>query len=88
MWSYILLVFIIFLLAVIGVLVKLITIQLKKIDIYTSWFLELQSKTNKIIRTMHELDDKQMFSKDDEVGAVFQQMVELIDDLETKIDTK
>lgn len=86
MWTTILLIlFICLLLAVIGALVKALDVQLKKINTYTVWFIELQNRVNKIIKTMHELDDKQMFSKDDEVGSVFQQMVELIDTLDQKI---
>lgn len=71
--------------SVVVFLIKALNIQLKKIKTYTTWFVELQDRVNQVMQTMHELDDKQMFSKDDEVGAVFQQMLELIDTLDKKI---
>lgn len=72
---------------VIGFMAKAFTVQLKKIHIYEKWIIDLQNKVENVNRTMHHLDDKQMFSKDDEVGSVFQQMVELIDSL-NEITTK
>jgi len=86
MWLTVLLVFfIVVLLTVIGFLSKALTVQVKKNDIYAQWIVELQNKVENVYRTIHDLDDKQMFSKDDEVGSVFQQMVELIDSLNEKI---
>lgn len=86
MWLTVLLIFfIVVLLIVIGFLSKALAIQVKKNDIYAQWIVELQNKVDNVYRTIHSLDDKQMFSKDDEVGSVFQQMVELIDSLNEKI---
>lgn len=86
MWLTVLLIFfIVVLLTVIGVLSKALAVQVKKNDIYAQWIVELQNKVENVYRTIHDLDDKQMFSKDDEVGSVFQQMVELIDSLNEKI---
>lgn len=85
MWlTILLLVFIIILLVVIGFLAKALIIQVKKNEIYTQWIVELQDKVDEVYRTMTTLDEKQMFSKDDEVGSVFQQMVELIASLSEK----
>lgn len=79
-----LIVIILLLLVVVGLLVKALTIQLGKVRIYTQWIRDLQNRVDVVVDTMHQLDDKQMFSKDDEVGAVFQQMVALVDTLDEK----
>lgn len=63
---------------IIGVLVKALLIQIKKNGVYEGWIVSLQNNVETVYRTMKLLDDKQMFSKDDEVGLVFQQIVELI----------
>jgi hypothetical protein len=86
MWLSILLIIIVLLLTAIGFLIKALRVQLQKVRIYTSWIVELQSKVDRVVQTMHELDDRQMFSKDDEVGAVFQHMVELVDSINEKTD--
>lgn len=85
MWFAIsLIVIILLLLVVVGLLAKALTIQVKKNEIYTQWIVELQDKVEDVYQTISQLDEKQMFSKDDEVGSVFQQMVELISSLNEK----
>ena len=85
MWLTAFLIFIIILLAtVIGFLVKALNVQIQKVRTYTAWIVDLQNKVDGVVQTMHQLDDKQMFSKDDEVGSVFQEMVELVDSLNEK----
>lgn len=85
MWlTVLLIVFIVLLSTVVGFLIKALNIQVKKVQTYTAWIIELQDRVDNVVRTMHELDDKQMFSKDDDVGSVFQQMVELVDTLNEK----
>ncbi len=85
MWLTILLIlFILVLLTAIGFLIKALNVQLRKVQTYTAWIIDLQNKVDDVVQTMHELDDKQMFSKDDDVGSVFQQMVELVDTLNEK----
>ncbi len=85
MWLTILLVVvIILLLGIVGFLAKALSIQVKKNEIYTQWIIELQDRVDKVYRTMTALDERQMFSKDDDVGSVFQQMVELIASLNEK----
>ena len=82
MWLSILLIFIILiLLTIIGFLVKALSIQVKKNEIHEQWIVELQAKVEKVYQTITFLDERQMFAKDDEVGTVFQQIVELIKSL-------
>jgi len=85
MWLTILLGFVIvLLLTVIGFLTKALSIQVRKNEIYTQWIIELQNKVEEVQQNMIRLDEKQMFSKDDEVGTIFQQMVDLIASLNEK----
>jgi hypothetical protein len=76
--TILLLLFIVALLVVIGFLCKALSIQVRKNEIYEQWIVELQNKVDEVQQTMTILDDRQMFSKDDEVGAVFQQIVDLV----------
>lgn len=77
---------IIVLLIIIGGLIKALSIQIKKNDIYTQWIVELQNKVESVYRTMIILDEKQIFVKDDEVGFIFQQLVDLISSLNEKVE--
>lgn len=85
MWLTVLLILLtIILLTVIGFLAKALRIQVNKAAVYENWIVELQNKVDRVYLRMHELDNQQWFSKDDEVGTVFGQMVELIDSLNEK----
>jgi hypothetical protein len=86
MWITIFLIFfIIVLLGIIGLLSKALFIQIKKNDIHEKWIIDLQTKVEHIYDTITYLDNKQMFSKDDEVGSVFQEIVDLIKSLDQMI---
>lgn len=75
---------ILLLLVVIGFLAKALTVQVKRSSVYEKWIVELQNKVNNVYETITSLDDKQMFAKDDDVGVVFQEMVELVKSLNEK----
>jgi hypothetical protein len=84
MWFTIIMgVIILMLLIIIAFMSKALMVQVKKNDIHEQWIITLQNNVKNVYQTMHELDNKQMFIKDDEVGSVFQQMLELIDKLNT-----
>ena len=72
-------VIIILLLVVIGFLIRAIQVQLAKHRVYEDWILNTQELVSKTYETMKDLDDRQMFSKDDDVGVAFQQMIEVIE---------
>lgn len=61
---------------------KIIFVQLKKQETYEKWIIDLKTDVNRVYSEMKDLDEKQMFSKDDEVGTVFNQIKELIYSLE------
>jgi hypothetical protein len=76
------LIIIIFILLVLGgALTLALMIQSKKNRIYEQWISDLQRRVNTVTNTIVALDNLQMFSKDDEVGSVFSQMVELVKSL-------
>jgi predicted translin family RNA/ssDNA-binding protein len=82
MWLTIsLVIFILGLGTVIGFLIKALIVQVRKNTIHEQWIVDLQTKVENIHENITILDDKQMFSKDDEVGSVFQDIVDLIKSL-------
>jgi len=66
-------------------LLKLVNINLTKIEIYESWILEYKNQINETYEALKFVDEKQIFEKDDEVGFVFSNILEIIKDLRTKI---
>jgi len=55
-------------------------------DLYISWISEWRMEVLKTWTHMKMLDDKQMFEKDDDVGIVFQDMKDLIRNLNNKTE--
>jgi hypothetical protein len=83
--SYILLILLIISLIINVLLFKLFTINLTKVEIYEAWILEYKNQINETYQALKFVDDKQIFEKDDEVGFVFSDILEIIKDLKTKI---
>ena len=65
-------------------LITSLNINLKKIEIYESWILNYQEIVKETYLLLKEVDDKEIFEKDDEVGAVFSNVREIIQDLKEK----
>jgi hypothetical protein len=65
-------------------LIKSLRIQLKKIEIYQSWIVDLKQDVEDTYIYIKELDNKNIFVKDDEVGVVFQDMLSLIEKLKER----
>lgn len=55
-------------------------------EIYEEWISEWRAQVFKTWTHMKMLDNKQMFEKDDEVGVVFQDMKDLIAELNDKTE--
>ena len=49
-------------------------VVVKKIEIYEDNIMKFYEGTTQILRTARHLDNREMFEKDDEVGALFQQL--------------
>ena len=52
-------------------LITSLNINLKKIEIYESWIVNYQEIVKETYLLLKEVDDKEIFEKDDEVGSVF-----------------
>ena len=56
-------------------------VTVKKIEIYEDNIMKFYEGATKILRTSRQLDNREMFEKDDEVGALFQQLITVIGEL-------
>ena len=56
-------------------------VAVKKIEIYEDNIMRFYEGATQILRTSRHLDNKEMFEKDDEVGALFQQLITVIGEL-------
>ena len=56
-------------------------VSVKKIEIYEDNIMRFYEGATKILRTSRHLDNREMFEKDDEVGALFQQLITVIGEL-------
>ena len=65
-------------------LITSLNINLKKIENYESWIVNYQEIVKETYLLLKEVDDKEIFEKDDEVGAVFSNVREIIQDLKEK----
>ena len=53
-------------------------ISVRKIEIYEDNIMWFYEGATQILKTSRHLDNKEMFEKDDEVGALFQQLITVI----------
>ena len=56
-------------------------VAVKKIEIYEDNVMRFYTGATKILRTSRQLDNREMFEKDDEVGTLFDQLIEVIGEL-------
>jgi hypothetical protein len=73
----------------------IIGIQAKKVQTYEEWILEFKEDVETTLESMRALDkrgtfatslnDKGLFESDDEVGVIFKEMQDLIEELNQKI---
>ena len=54
-------------------------------DIVINTKLEILNKVETALQQMRDLDNREVFEKDDEVGATFQQLKNIIEDLNNEI---
>lgn len=58
--------------------------QLAINEIYRQWIREWREEVFKTYAHMKMLDDKEMFSKDDDVGMAFKEMITVIESLNSR----
>ena len=66
--------------------IKIINVQLKRISTYEEWIQEFKQDVQVTYNTIQALDDKQMFKKDDDVGVIFQDMLNIIKKLNDRTE--
>ena len=73
-------------------LYRALRIQLKKLKLYETWILEYENWTSDVrnaVRStyvrMKDMDQKDIFFKDDEVGVVFSELLNLLKHLNDRI---
>ena len=57
-------------------------IQLKRQETLETWFEEMTTDLNQVQSEIKEIDDKEWFEKDDEVGDTFRRLKETINKLD------
>ena len=57
-------------------------IQLKRQETLETWFEEMTTDLNQVQAEIKEIDDKEWFEKDDEVGDTFRRLKEAINKLD------
>lgn len=60
----------------------------KKIIIYESWVNRIRTKISLLKTSIEEVDDKNLFEKDDDVGAVYDDISKLIRDFDDETELK
>jgi len=56
-------------------------VAVRKIEIYEDNIMGFYTSATEILRTARQLDMREMFEKDDEVGTLFNQLIETIGEL-------
>lgn len=57
-----------------------------KLDTLSNWMEEYKQQTENTLVKLKEIDDRQIFQKDDEVGFVFSEIVKLIEKLNKRTE--
>jgi hypothetical protein len=71
-----------FILVIVSVVLAYATYNLlKKNERYETEIENIYTAVSVVLHTMRAIDEKQMFETDDEVGSVFQQLNEILDQL-------
>lgn len=73
-------------LVALGCLLYIVRNLYSKNKIYEQWIVDTQDDVEKLYSDMQELDSKQMFEKDDEVGTLYESVNELINDFRQKVN--
>ena len=60
----------------------------KKIIIYESWVTRIRTKINSLKSSIEEIDDRNLFETDDDVGAVYEEISGLIKDFDDETELK
>ena len=56
----------------------------KKLDIYEQWVVEYQNMLRDTYIKLKNVDDRNLFEKDDDVGFVFQSILQIVDEIDKR----
>jgi hypothetical protein len=62
------------LVAIIGVLIYLLRMSLQKIELYEEFIVTRRQAYVRLLARIRELDNREMFEKDDDVGVTFSEI--------------
>jgi hypothetical protein len=77
---------ILFLLILCGLLIYAVRNSINKIEFYENFINDRRQQYEKLLNTIREIDSKELFEKDDDVGAVFTQIKDEIESFENILD--
>lgn len=86
MWLYIIL--IVLLVISVGANIAMgivIKNNLLKISIYEGWIVDVADECKHLYINLKQIDDRQLFEKDDDVGATFDAILNIVKDFDEKI---
>jgi len=58
----------------------------RKVIIYENWATSIQSKINKLQSDIKDIDAREIFEKDDEVGFIYTDVSKIIKDIDTMVE--
>lgn len=59
----------------------------KKVKVYEEWVEYIKTSVNKLQTDIHNVDEKKLFEKDDDVGFVYDTVSSLVRELDLMVDT-
>jgi cytochrome c oxidase assembly protein Cox11 len=75
-----------FLVCIIGILIYLLRIAFGKINLYESFIRDRRTEYNNLYNRIKEIDSRELFEKDDEVGVVFTELKNEIEEFKNILD--
>jgi hypothetical protein len=76
---------IIILVGVICTLIYALSNQSKKVDIYENWIDQFSTEVFEVYVKLRQVDEKNLFVKDDDVGFVFSEILRIIKEFNEKV---
>lgn len=78
-------VLLVFAIGIILYLIDILNTSLDQNEQYAEWIIEFQKLVNSTYTKLKNVDDRNLFEKDDDVGFVFTNIVSLIENLKSKL---
>lgn len=81
-----LIILIVLLLGVIGALIYALRLSVNKIDAYEDFIIKRQIAYESLLTTIRQLDEREMFEKDEDVGVIFTDIKNEIEQFENLME--